>query len=131
MTFIDTSLGGDHAAEEQRLAAVEVRLVEGLTESGRYVFVDTSPVTEKANLYQNLAQCNGCDTQFAADLGADLALTGEMQKTSNLILHMTVYLREAGTGVLVNGGSVDIRGNTDQSWMRGINYLLRNRILRE
>jgi hypothetical protein len=27
--------------------------------------------------------------------------------------------------------SVDIRGNTDESWSRGISYLVRNRLLRE
>jgi hypothetical protein len=29
----------------------------------------------------------------------------------------------------VGGGSADIRGNTDESWTRGIDYILRNRIL--
>ena len=58
-------------------------------------------------------------------------LTAEIQKTSNLILHINVYMREAGTGRLVNGGSVDIRSNTDESWMRGMNYILKNRILRK
>jgi hypothetical protein len=27
--------------------------------------------------------------------------------------------------------SVDIRGNTDESWQRGLDYLLRNYLLRE
>jgi hypothetical protein len=29
---------------------------------------------------------------------------------------------------VVAAGSVDIRGNTDESWSRGLSYLLRNRL---
>lgn len=117
--------------EERRRAALEARLREGLEESGRFAFVDTAPVAKKADLYQNLAHCNGCDARLANELGADLALTGEVQKTSNLILSMSIYIRDADTGQLVGGGSADIRGNTDESWRRGIDYILRNRILRD
>ncbi len=129
--FLNTSLEPTQAAEEARLAAAESQIREALAGSGRYVFVDTAPVASKARLYSNLAQCNGCDTALAAELGADLALSGEIQKTSNLILHISIYLRDAATGALVTGGSADIRGNTDRSWERGIDYLLRNRILTE
>lgn len=131
ITMLNTSPEPLSAAENARHDAAERQLVDTLRDSGRYTFVDTAPVAEKADLYANLAQCNGCDSQFAAELGADLALTGEIQKTSNLILHITLYLREAGTGALVAGGSADIRGNTDESWRRGVSYILRNRILNQ
>jgi hypothetical protein len=32
-------------------------------------------------------------------------------------------------GEQTGGTSVDIRGNTDMSWSRGVSYLVRNRIL--
>lgn len=128
--LIDMSLGTLTPAEEARRAAVEARIEEALAGSGRYVFVDTAPVARKAAHYANLADCNGCDVRLAAELGADLSLTAEIQKTSNLILHMSVYIRDATTGALVGGGSADIRGNTDTSWSRGIDYILRNRILK-
>jgi hypothetical protein len=129
--FLNTSPEQTTADEERRLAALEARLREGMEESGRYVFVETAPVAAKAELYQNLAHCNGCDARLARELGADLALTGEVQKTSNLILSISIYMRDAATGRLVGGGSADIRGNTDESWRRGIDYILRNRILRD
>jgi hypothetical protein len=49
---------------------------------------------------------------------------------SNLILSITVALREASPA----GGtravhSAEIRGNTDESWERGLRWLLRNRLL--
>jgi hypothetical protein len=129
--FIDTSLGASQEAELARTRMIEARLAEALEASGRYALVDTAPVAEAAGLYANLAHCNGCDSRFAADLGADIAVTGEVQKTSNLILHMSVYMRDAETGALVGGGSADIRGNTDESWRRGIDYIVKRRILRE
>lgn len=129
--FLNTSPEQTTPDEERRLAALESRLREGMEESGRYVFIDTAPVAAKADLYANVAHCNGCDARLAEELGAELALTGEVQKTSNLILSISLYLRDAATGQLVGGGSADIRGNTDESWRRGIDYLLRNRILRD
>lgn len=129
--LIDMSLGTTTPEEEARRAALEARLEEGMAASGRYVFVDTEPVRERADRYDNLAHCNGCDAKFARELGADVAVSAEVQKTSNLILHISVYIRDAATGALVGGGSADIRSNTDESWRRGIDYILKNRILRE
>ena len=129
VTFLNTSPEETTAAEERRLAALEARLREAFEQSGRYALVDTGPVADKAARYQSLAQCSGCDARLAAELGADLALTGVVQKTSNLILSISIYMRDAETGALVGGGSADIRGNTDESWARGIDYILRNRLL--
>lgn len=128
--LIDTSLGPSHEDEDARVDMIGKRLVEALGASGRYLFVDAAPVADEAARYENIAQCNGCDADFARDLGADLAVTGEVQKTSNLILSITVYMRDAKTGKLAVGGSSDIRGNTDESWRRGIDYIIRNRLLK-
>ena len=128
--LIDMSEGGDLADEHARVDLVARRLVEALEGSGRYAFVDTAPVARKAGLFENLANCGGCDARLAAELGAEVAVTAEVQKTSNLILHMSVYVREAGGGALLAGGSADIRGNTEETWLRGMDYILRNRLLR-
>ena len=128
VTFLNTSPEETTADEMRRLAALEERVRAALAASDRYAFVDTAPVADKAARYQNLAQCSGCDARLAAELDADLALTGVVQKTSNLILSISVYMRDADTGELVGGGSADIRGNTDESWARGIDYILRNRL---
>ncbi|TVQ56146.1 MAG: DUF2380 domain-containing protein [Rhodobacteraceae bacterium] len=131
MKVIDMSLGGNQDAEEARARMLEQQLVETLEASGRFAFVDIEPVAADAARFENLAHCNGCDSEFAARLGADVAITGEVQKTSNLILHISVYLRDAATGALIGGGSADIRGNTDESWRRGMDFVLNRRILVE
>ena len=46
------------------------------------------------------------------------------QKVSNLILDLNIRITDADSGQVVRGGSVDIRGNTDESWDRGLKYLL-------
>ena len=67
--------------------------------------------------------------ELAGELGADLAMTGVVQKVSNLILNINLYLRDVHTGQLVAAASADMRGNTDESWSRATAYLVRNRLL--
>jgi len=127
--FLDTSLGERTTAEAERVKRAEVLLVEKLTEAGRFAFVDAAPVAAEVARYDNIAHCNGCDSDFARALGADVAITGEIQKTSNLILSMSIFVRDAESGALVGGGSADMRGNTDESWSRAVSYIVRNRML--
>ncbi|MGF6306682.1 hypothetical protein ABIB82_000829 [Bradyrhizobium sp. i1.8.4] len=56
-------------------------------------------------------------------------MTGVVQKVSNLILNTNLYLRDVHTGQLVAAVSADMRGNTDESWSRATDYLVRNRLL--
>ena len=62
---------------------------------------------------------------MAQKLNAGLVLVGEVQKVSNLILSMNLVMRDVETGRMVRGQSVDIRSNTDDSWLRGIRYILK------
>ena len=63
--------------------------------------------------------------EWAREAGADLAVWGTVQKVSNLILNENVYIDDARSGSRYFSQSVDIRGNTDESWVRGMRYLLR------
>ena len=72
--------------------------------------------------------CDGCDVELARKTAAKISVTGWVQKVSNLILNINVVAREVGTGKVIEAGSVDIRGNTDESWSRGLSYLLRQRL---
>jgi hypothetical protein len=60
-----------------------------------------------------------------------MAAWGTVQKVSNLILNINVYIRDAETAKLTFSRSVDIRGNNDVSWQRGLDYLLRHYLLGE
>jgi hypothetical protein len=130
--LLDTSLQGavkgPQADEQRRLKDVTEQLRKALTQSGNFVVMDITPVNAAAHA-SNLQSCGGCDVQLAQKLGADLAVTGLVQKVSALILNMNIYLRDAHTGKLITGMSADFRGNTDESWTRAMSYLVRNRLL--
>lgn len=127
--FIDTStegaLNGIRDDETDRTLMAADLVADDMTLRG-FVLVPIDPVADKLASVGNPARCNGCDVALARDLGAQYALAGEVQKVSNLILNLNLVMRDAQTGKTVRAGSVDIRGNTDESWQRGTRYLLKN-----
>lgn len=130
--LLDTSLQGEvnrpRPDEQQRLMRVGDQLRKELEKSGKFQVVDIAPVNAAAH-DSNLQACGGCDIKYADQLGADLVITGVVQKVSNLILNMNVYMRDVHTGNLVTVMNADFRGNTDESWSRTTSYLIRNRLL--
>src|SRR6266487_7024434 len=88
--LIDTSLEGAirgaRADERERLARLSDQLRQLLRESGRFSFVDIAPIASEAQA-SNLQACGGCDIRLARRIGAELAITGTVQKVSNLILN--------------------------------------------
>jgi Protein of unknown function (DUF2380) len=132
LEFFDSSLEGElkgpRPDEQERLARTTEELRRRLAASGRYHLVDTAALHKEIH-GSNLQACGGCDLRFARELGADLAITGVVQKVSNLILNINIFIRDAHTGKLVDAASADMRGNTDESWARALAWLLRNRLL--
>jgi hypothetical protein len=130
--LLDTSLQGEmdgpRGDEAQRLIRTTEQIRKGLADSGKFAILDIAPVNDAAHA-ANLQACGGCDVDLAQKLGADLAITGVVQKVSNLILSLNIYLRDTRSGRLVISMSADFRGNTDESWQRTASYLLRNRLL--
>jgi hypothetical protein len=51
----------------------------------------------------------------AGDAGALQALSGTVQKVSNLILNMNSYVRDASSRATIAAMSADMRGNTDET----------------
>ena len=127
-TSLDGEMNGKRADEQARLGRAGDQLRKGLADSGKFVILDIGPVEADARA-ANLQSCGGCDVDLAKKLGADLSITATVQKVSNLILNMNVYIHDAHTGKLVTSMSADFRSNTDESWTRTVSYLLRNRLL--
>ena len=130
--MLDTSLEGEmrgkRSDEEARLMRAGDQLRKELAESGRFQLVDISPVNAAAH-QSNLQACGGCDVKLAQQLGADLEITGLVQKVSNLLLNINLFLRDVHSGRLVTAASADMRGNTDESWSRTLHYIVRERLL--
>ncbi len=128
--LINTSPQPVSEAEKQRLALIGDTLTQMLAASGRYSLVALPEgVKQKIAASADIASCNGCQIGWAREAGADLAVWGTVQKVSNLILNENVYMDDATTGTRDFTQSVDIRGNTDESWVRGIRYLLKHYLL--
>ena len=126
--LIDTSLEGEtngpRADETARLVRLGDQLRMLVTNSGKFEVIDIAPVRTEAHK-TTLQACGGCDADFAQKLGAEVSITGTVQKVSNLILNINLYARVVATREPLVAMSVDIRGNTDESWSRGLEYLVR------
>jgi len=125
--------------EQQELAPAKAEYgwLDGLTEQvrtqfdakGLYRTVDLTParpMIEKFQARQNLRECNGCELDIGRALNADRVLLGWVQKVSNLILNINIRIEDVSTGRVVLQKSVDIRGNTEDSWRRGVDTLVRD-----
>jgi hypothetical protein len=131
-SIINTSLEATKPEEEARLRMLENLLRERLASSGRFAIAEVSPeLQQEIARGADIRDCNGCERDYAKRAGADWAAWGTVQKVSNLILNINLYMEDAQTGKLEFVKSVDIRGNTDQSWRHGLDYMLRNYLFKE
>ncbi|THK35827.1 DUF2380 domain-containing protein [Ensifer sp. MPMI2T] len=129
MTFVDLSTEGAYngvrADETARLKLLEGAARDRLVAEGFVILSNDSVATDLANTV-NPANCYGCDVRMGARLGADYVLVGEVRKVSNLVLSINLVLRDVRSGEMLRGLAVDIRSNTDDSWLRGLHYILKN-----
>lgn len=134
ITYLDTSQEGEtygsKPEELQRIDLLEKTVAERFDDEG-LVLMNLSAISEELDRTVNPAKCYGCDLRMGEKLGADYVLVGEVQKVSNLILSMNLVLKDVGSGFMVRGQSVEIRSNSDESWLRGMRYILKNNIFRE
>jgi uncharacterized protein DUF2380 len=126
-TSLDGEMNGPRADEQQRIQLISNALRSRLGEDDKYQVVDIAPVNARAHAF-HLQECGGCDADLAAKVGGKLSITGTVQKVSNLILNMNIYVRDVANGRVVASMSADMRGNTDESWSRTVDWLVRNRL---
>ena len=129
LTFIDTSAEGAYdgvrADQTARLQLVENAIAEKFRQEG-FVLLDLTPIAKELDNTVNPANCYGCELAMAKKLGAGYVVVGVVQKVSNLIISMNLVMRDVETAAVVRARSVDVRSNTDKSWLRGMNYILKN-----
>ncbi|MGI4939679.1 MAG: DUF3280 domain-containing protein [Janthinobacterium lividum] len=125
----NTSPAPSTPEELARLKRLDAQLLNGLQD--RYTLVDIAPVQGKLAGVDSIRGCNGCELEMARELGAQQVAYGWVQKVSNLILNVNLVVEDAATGRTLKADSVDMRGNTDESWTRGLHYLLEERMFRD
>lgn len=126
--LVNTSLQQTTPEERDRLRRLGEQLRAALQQSGEYRVVDVAPVQPDVAKAGGIRECNGCELELARRLGASEAAYGWVQKVSNLILNINLVIEDADSGKMLKWGSVDIRGNTDESWARGLKFLLEEHV---
>ena len=117
-------------AERARLALIASLFKAKLEASGRYKFVSIpAEAAAKIAAGPEVGACGGCEFGYGKEFGADIVAWIVVQKVSDLILNINVYMADVATRKMVFVHSVDIRSNTDESWTRGLTYLVKNYLL--
>jgi hypothetical protein len=74
-----------------------------------------------------LNKCDGCEVPIAQKAGADIAVTGFVDKWSDALISIQLFVRDVPSGKVTKAMSAEVRGNTDELWLHGIRWLWRNR----
>jgi hypothetical protein len=118
------------SAERARIALIASVFKAKLEASGRYTFVSIqADAAAKISAGPEVGACGGCEFGYGKKLGADTVAWIVIQKVSDLILNINVYMADVAAKKMAFVHSVDIRGDTDESWTRGITYLVKNYLL--
>jgi Protein of unknown function (DUF2380) len=130
--LVNTSVEPTTESELHRIDMLDELFRQRLDSSGRFKIVPIPPdAQQRIAAGPDISGCNGCERDYAKSIGADWAAWGAVQKVSNLILNINVYMENAASGKLEFVKSVDIRGNTDESWRHGLDYMLRHYLFEE
>lgn len=117
-------------AERARMATLATSFKEQLEASGDFKFVPVSGALKaEIDRGQEVGLCGGCEIAYGKQAGAEQVAWIRVQKVSNLILNLNVYIENVADAKMTYEHSVDIRGNTDETWSRSLTYLIKNYLL--
>ena len=111
----------------RRLKLVAEELKSLMTKDGRYEVMDLTPYAAEIDKASPFSKCDGCDLEVGQKAGADLVVMGYVDKLSDALISLQIFVRDVKSGEMVKTMSAEIRGNTDELWLHGIRYLWRNR----
>ena len=100
-----------------------------LLQSGRYSLVDTAGADTEAAEAQGLRSCGGCEAAIAKKLGADQALLGLVTRISRTEYVVRFQVSDARKGEVISSFTTDLRMGANDSWSRGVRWLMKNRML--
>lgn len=115
--------------EQARLGMMTALLQEAVAADGRYAVADLAAFQKEIAAAAPLHGCNGCEADLARKAGAGFAVLGIVQKVSEGLLTVNVYLRDTHSGAVTQAMTAAIQGNTDGAWRRGLLWLIKNRLL--
>jgi hypothetical protein len=117
--------------EKRRLALITEELTKLIKESGRYEVLDPAPIAKEVEEKAPIYKCNGCEDALAKKVGAEVAFIGTVQKASDVLFTVSVYIRDVAGEKVTRQASGEIYGNTDAMWSRAVRYLVQKRLFPE
>ena len=116
------------AALQARLARESDLLRRTIADRGVAV-VDLAPQAKKIADNLPLSQCNGCDQDIAAALGADVEVATAIQKVGSSVYNISGTIKDVATNRVLRAGVVSINGDGDDEWDHGVRFLVKERLL--
>ena len=120
---------GPDPDEVRRLKVISDDLTRRIIEDGRYQPVGGAELASEVEKLGPIHKCNGCEDDIAKRLGAGLALVATVEKLSDLLYNINLYLRDVPGGKVQAVMSTTIQGSTDEAWLRGVRYLAERKLL--
>jgi len=124
-------MNGIRPDETARLKLISGELRDLIRKDGRYEPVDLTPIAADIERLRPMYKCNHCEDDLAKKLGVDYVMIGTVQKVSNLILNLNLFIRDVKAEKIIRGMSSDIRGNTDDTWMHGVRWVAKHQLFAE
>lgn len=122
-----SSLAAADFAQDARLQKITEALRQDVEQRGMYRVVDTGPVRERVaavSSRQGFRSCEACALEIGRSLGAQRVAVGWVQTTADTPVNINLEVLDVRTGEILYTRAVDLRGNTDANWMRGVRYLV-------
>jgi hypothetical protein len=115
-------------AEQERLKTINAELARILSGDGAHDVIDTTPFAKDIEAAAPFVDCNGCEVDLAKKLNGEVLYTGLVDKASDTLLNMRIMEIDVASGQLKRAGNVVIQGNTDEAWLRGVRWLMKNKL---
>ena len=122
--IVDTSGEGPRPGQADRVATATNLLAKTLKATGHYEPVDLGPFAKEIAGLQRPDECGECWATVARRSGASLEVLPSVHKVSTLITLMTLWFADVNTMKYVARVEGQIRGDTDEAYARGINFLV-------
>jgi len=119
------------ADEQRRLALAGDEIARLLAERLGYEIVDVSGQAREIDQAAPFYKCDGCEVDIARKAGADLVVSGNIQKVTVMILNLNLMMRDVASGEVRAVHSAPLRDNSDDGWLRGVRKIIDERVAAE
>ena len=129
----------DHI-HQKRLEAMTAQLRTAMDDSPKFDVVPIPAAPPPASTSGNhtmattvsvpIAGCVTCELDAAKRAGADYAMIPEIQKVTAIAYIFTVATWDVANGKEIDDASAYVRGDTNDIWARGVDYLIKNHLLK-